>query len=50
MPPGCVKDKITEMTEKKQIRQGQHIPMINSLLHLAFRTSEDNDSQSNSEM
>ena len=41
MTQGCAKDKTSQLTQQKQIRQGWHILMRNSLLHLTFTASNE---------
>ena len=41
MTQGCAKDKTSQLTQHKQIRQGWHILMRNSLLHFTFTASNE---------
>ena len=50
MTQGCAKDESTQMTKQNQIRQGWHVHMRSSLIHLTFMASYGKDSQSNSNM
>ena len=41
MTQGCAKDKTSQLTQQKQIRQGWPILVRNSLLHLTFTASNE---------